>query len=608
MKIAILLLIVLLFSGCAFVNTLYNGATAFRQAQRIENLGARTSRDSLSIVRETTPLYRRAIEKADKVLLEFPRSERAQPNAYFLKGVSLFALGEYANAINSFEVILEFYPESRFVARSLLHLAKAFSRLEDYLIAQNFLETLLEQFPEMATDQRVVMLRADLAVQLEGRYAAIEALERRLAETNDPLQRLTIIERLMRLTMEQGEFERAIAYTQNMPSFNRRHWQIYYRIEFRKLQALREVLRRRDAIALADAMLANPSYLYNRSEIMLEKAMILVDMTEYREAMRIFEDIIALQGDPRIRGRTWFEFANVNIDFMGNLDSGRVQLDSALVLAGNDQEFRETILRRLNGLHRIAQLQEAIDTTDAFARLDTAYFRYKIGESYWLSVDLPDSALVFFNKVVNSPTAADSIRAQALFSVAFILRTVKNDTLASDSIFNEIIHRFPRFEAAKASQEMLGLPVTIMTRRDSANVQFLLAERIFLDLDSNEFSYDAYYNYLLTALRFPDIDDVAARALFAAGMLVNRRGVMDDGSADTAAVKIFVRLCRDYPKSEQCRAAQVMMNVGEVQSFATEFTARIEAVEAMQIEEEVARISEVPEENRAILPDFQSWI
>ena len=607
MKKVILIFILLLLSGCAFVNTLYNGGSAFRRAQRVEHLGERMSRDSASIARETAPLYRRAIEKADKVLLEFPKSERAHDDAYFLKGISLFYLGEFSAAINPFEILLEFFPESKYVPRSILYLAQSFARIEDYLIAQNYIDMLLERYPEMAADRRVVMLRADLALELEGRYAAIAALEQRLSETSDPHQRLTIIERLMRLTMEQGDYERAISYTENMPAFNRRFSQIYYRIEFRKLQALRQLWRREQAIALADEMLKNPSYLYNRSEIMLEKGITLVDMGRYSDAIRVFEDIIALQSDRRIRGRTWFEYASMNIDFLGNLDSGKVQLDSALALAGDDKEFRAIILRRLDGLRNIAALHAALDSADVFSKIDSAHFRYRIGEEYWLSADLPDSALVYFGKVIQSIQTADSVRAQALYSVAYILRTIKNDTTSADSIFNEIIDRFPHLEAAKASQEILGLPITIMTRRDSANAQFAIAERIFLE-SGDEFSLDAYHNYLLTALRFPDVADVAARALFAAGKVVNRRDAAGDGVVDTAVVKIFVRLCQEYPKSEQCKAAQVMMNVGEVQSYAIEFTARSEIADSLQILQDSTKTSEIPERNRAVLPDFQSWI
>jgi hypothetical protein len=221
--------------------------------------------------------------------------------------------------------------------------------------------------------------------------------------------------------------------------------------------------------------------------------------------------------------------------------------------------------------------------------------------------------MAYFNTLVESRQTADSVRAIALYSMAYILREVKNDSIAADSIFNLIIRNYPQFEAAKASQEQLGLEVTLMTRRDSANVQFAVAERIFLD-NEEEFSQDAYHAYLLTALRFPDIEDVAARALFAAGMLANRRATTRDGVLDTTVAMVFLRLCNNYPESEQCKAAQQMMNVNEAQIFAQEHAARLEATAAellgdVKSEDDGAQDERGQrQERRAILPDFQKWL
>lgn len=606
-KKTILILTLLLLGGCAFVNTLYNGGTAFRKAQRTEKQLAKMSKDSASVARETIPLYKRAADKADKVLLEYPKSERSHDDAYFLKGISLFALGEYSGAINVFEVLLEYYPESKYIPRTILYLAKSFAKNEDYLIAENYMNMLLEKYPEMESNQEVVMLRADLAVELEGKYAAIAALEKRLAETTDPLYKLTIIERLMGLNMENGDYEKAISYTENMPAFNKKFSQIYYKIEFKKLQVLRIIYKRDEAVVLADAMLKNPSYIYNRSEIMLEKGVTLVDMGRYDDAIKVFNDIIALQGDRTIRGKAWYEYAGVSIDFKGNLDSGKVQLDSALALAGNDEIFREMIKKRLNGLNQIAALHAALDTADVFEKIDSAYYRYRIGEEYWLSADLPDSAMVYFDQVITSPQTQDSIRAKTLYSMAYIYLEIKKDSTAADSIFNEIIEKYPHFEAAKASQEMLGVPVTIMTRRDSATVQFDIAEKLYFD-NNEEYSQEIYYAYLLTAMKYPDINDIAAKALFSSGMLVNKRDATEDNIVDTAVVKIFVRLCDEYPESEQCKVATEMMNVGEVQSYATQYTSRNEFADSLQAVQDSIAESKIPEENRILLPDFQSWI
>jgi tetratricopeptide (TPR) repeat protein len=285
-----------------------------------------------------------------------------------------------------------------------------------------------------------------------------------------------------------------------------------------------------------------------------------------------------------------------------------VQLENALSLAGNDTEMRSLITRRLDGLKAIASLQRELEEADPFMPIDSAHFRFRIAEEFWLSAQLPDSALNYFSILTNSLQTPDSTRAKSLYSKAYILREIKKDTISADSIFREIIERYPHFEAAKASQEMLGIPVTLMTRRDSALVQFALAEQIFLE-NEDVFSQEAYYAYLLSALKYPDIEDLATRALFAAGWILNKRDILGDDVVDTAAVKIFIRLCTDYPESEHCEVATNMMNANEVQLFATQYTARTERTDSLVMSlEEQEEIEGTSQERRATLPDFQSWL
>ena len=607
-KAIIFCFILLVLSGCAFVNTLYNGGSAYKKAQRTQKQYQRMSRDSAQIIREIEPLYKRAITKADKVLLEYPKSERSHDDAYFLKGISFFELSEYISAINVFEVLLEYYPESRYEPRALLYLARTYAKIEDFVVAENYVNALLEKYPQMQNNYDLILLQADLAVQLEGKSAAIAVLEKRLAQITDPFHKISIIERLMIITMENQDYEKALSYTKDMPNFDKKYSFVYYRVEFRKLQCLRRLWMRDEAIKFADLMLSNPSYLYNRTEIMLEKGVTFVDMGKYDEAIRVFQDIVSSgSSNSRIRCKTWFEYAGVSIDIKGQLDSGKVQLESALSLAGDDKEMQMLIKNRLDGLKKINELQKALEEADPFETIDSAYYRYRIGEEFWLSAQLPDSALNYFDILMHSLQTPDSIKAKSLYSKAYILKEIKKDTISADSIFNEIINKYSNFEAAKASQSMLGFHVTVMTRRDSANLQFEMAEKIELQNDF-VYSQEAYYAYLLCALKYSDVKDVAAKALYAAGWVANKRDNSIDGVVDTAVVKIYVRLCNEYPESEQCKKAQYMMDIGEVKSYATQYSARAEKPDSSQTPYDTTQDISPPKKRKAVLPDFQNWL
>gem|GEM_PF-2056550 len=605
----IVLCLALIFCGCAYVNTLYNGASAYRKAQRIKRQYERMSKDSAQIAYETSSLYKRAIGKAEKTLLEFPKSENAHDDAYFLKGISLFEIGEYLSAINAFEVLTEYYPDSKYHARALLYFVKCYFRIEDFFTAQEYLDMLLQKYPAMAHNSELVLLRADLAVHLEGKFAALENLENRLAETSDNSYKLLLIERLMAITMEIPDYEKALSYTAKMPHFDRKYSSAYYRVELRKLNCLRKLAKYDEAQKLADLMLSNSNYLYNKSEIMFEKGILLVDMGKYDEAVKVFEDIVAGVGNSKIICKAWFEYALISIDVKGELDSGAVRLEKALGLVGDDVEFRNLIVTRLNGLKKIAELKTAFEENDPFKKVDSAYYRYRIGEEFWLSAQIPDSALNYFAALIGSMQAPDSVKAKALYSRAYILKEIKKDSVSADAIFNEIINKYPNFEAAKSAQNMLGMPVTFMTRRDSANAQLAIAEKIEAQ-NQDAYSQEAYYAYLLCAMKYPDISDIAAKSLYVAGWIVNKRDAVRDGTVDTNVVKIFVKLCKDYPESEYCKSAKNMMEANEVKSFAAQYSSRIEKADSLTAAQigGVQTVKSADEKRKAVLPDFQNWI
>ena len=90
------LCLLLFLKGCAYFNTFYNAEEHFQIAERIriENLG--NEMPSMAIKE-----YGKAIEKSDKVLLEFSDSKYVL-DAMVVKGKSHYFRREYDSAISTF--------------------------------------------------------------------------------------------------------------------------------------------------------------------------------------------------------------------------------------------------------------------------------------------------------------------------------------------------------------------------------------------------------------------------------------------------------------------------------------------------------------------------
>ena len=221
--------------------------------------------------------------------------------------------------------------------------------------------------------------------------------------------------------------------------------------------------------------------------------------------------------------------------------------------------------------------------------------------------------MVNFDMLLADKNTPDTLRASALYAKAWITKRFKADTTFSDSLFELIVANYPGKEVAKQSQIELGQEVTVVTRRDSAWIQFKRAED--LRFESEGYNKEVYYAYLVSAYKYPDIEDVAAQALFVAGREANKRARGDDGTLDTATVKIYSRLCTSYPASPQCQEVISFMDSEVAKQYSAAYTALREkegddfAVDTASIDTvDTGLFDKDSSLSPPELPDFNSWI
>ena len=174
-----MVLTAMLFSSCAYYNTLYNAEKAFESAQNrpLNQQGRPTS--------QAMDEYNRVIRKCGVVLTEYKNSRWA-PDALFLMGRALYYRGQnQIQALEAFNDLILYYPNSKYVNEAILYTARlnyilneeeeAFTTLRNFISnpanhrdhakamvliadmyianrnfaeAQHFLTLLLERFPK----------------------------------------------------------------------------------------------------------------------------------------------------------------------------------------------------------------------------------------------------------------------------------------------------------------------------------------------------------------------------------------------------------------------------------------------------------------------------
>jgi tetratricopeptide (TPR) repeat protein len=386
---------------------------------------------------------------------------------------------------------------------------------------------------------------AQIAIEREGKMQAIRLLEKTLATVKRPEQKLDIILKIANLSIELRRYEEAIELLKSAPrkkEFSER----LYLIDDALLRCYLKTGDYQRALSQARRMRATKRYVAHLDEISLSHAIALKELGRTAEAVEELEALTNEDVEARLRGKAWLELALLYQHAIGDLEQALECYGNAISLLG-DEEERELARTRKAAIERLYALSDSVaaftpDTADTIDRLSD--MRYKIGETWWLRLDEPDSALDQFERIVSDSAADSAAVMKALFARAWIFQSMKKDSAAADSLFRLVARRYPATEFAKKSQAALGSEVTLMTRADSAAAAFSKAERLYVR-DNNPLA--ASRAYLAVARTYKDLD-IAARSLYAAGWLCDN--VLDK---NVTARKIYMKLCDEYPRSSYCQ-------------------------------------------------------
>ncbi len=118
-KICILLILILIISGCVYYNTFYNAEKYFEEALEME------LKDDGKPTSNAIQKYKKVIKKCG-IVLEYYEDSKYADDALLLMAKSFFYIGRnYTQTISTLEDMIKFYPESELVPEATLYIARA---------------------------------------------------------------------------------------------------------------------------------------------------------------------------------------------------------------------------------------------------------------------------------------------------------------------------------------------------------------------------------------------------------------------------------------------------------------------------------------------------
>lgn len=539
-----------LFFQCAYVNTFYNAKVAFNTAYKEHMLFLRTRADTMDVLPDKiTADYERAIQKSSKMMDVYPKAKKWHDDAIFLMGEAAYYKKEYDDAIRRMRRLQREFAESPFIPQSYLFMGKAYLENDNLVKAEETFKLILEKYPYLNNREEITLLLAQVAIRREGKAQAIELLEKTLQSVKAVDRKMEIYIKIANLYIDLKQYDRAIELLKKAPR-KKDFSNLIYQIDLALLICHIEKGDYTESLRLANRMLQNKKYFRYIDEILVRQGKIFKKQGKINDAIVIFERITKDDaGVKAIRGEAWFELGQIYQHVKGDFEKAKECYQQAISLL-SDPELRRIATERVQAIGGLKAMRDAAgaivkDTAVADSARPVDIARYKLGETFWLCLEEPDSALLYFRRIITDPRADSSMVTRGLFAQAWILRHFKHDTLCADSLFKHIIKRCPHSVFAQKSQKELGQEITILTRSDSAHIAFIDAEKLYFDKSDALAACNAY---LKLYKAYPDLPNVAAKSLYAAAWLCDHAMHKKKVSAQ----KFYTMLCETFPQSDLC--------------------------------------------------------
>jgi|YelNatPaOPRAMG01_1025707.scaffolds.fasta_scaffold00030_85 TonB family protein len=204
--------------------------------------------------------------------------------------------------------------------------------------------------------------------------------------------------------------------------------------------------------------------------------------------------------------------------------------------------------RALAAARAASQQRQQQAIVEAATPENVARNKLKLGELFLFRFEKPDTALAYYLDIVQKYPNT-SVAPQALYSVAYILQTVRHDTAMADSVLAKLVTRYPDSPQAQQARRELGL-LAEPTGPDGARSMYLRAESLLWDEKNPRAAMDTLAELVA---RYPD-NELAPKAIYAIGWICEN--VLN---ANRKAAEIYQMLVEKYPDTPYAKRVRPLV-------------------------------------------------
>jgi len=550
------MVLLFVFSSCAYFNTFYNARQYFEQAekQRLEKAGE-------SIPPGAIDAYGKVIDKSQYVIDKYPDSKLIK-EALLLIGMSRFHRKEYRIAETVFKQYVETYADNVDQAEYWLALCKW--KLGKPQPALDVLQSMLETATDKNFISSIYLSKAEINLDIDNSKLALEYLVL-AAETNkDRDERGQIYYRIAELAYNAEDYEQALSanteVVKNSTSKKRK--------EEANLQIVRihRLLGNWDTVKdLIKSMLLDETFKTIHGDLDLELVKLYQMDGLMEEAITRIESIKEDYKNSKTSAEAYYIHGEIALYDYWNLDDAKkyfewvtreyrqsIYTSTANLRAKEITKYQESLeeITTLDDqiLLTIAVLDSLIDDSLKSvrekevnnSRISIASHLYNLGELEAFHFKRQDSSMTHFQRIVDEFTETDYY-PKSLFALYYINFST-DDTITAEIYSKRILDELPSSEYADYLRKALNLPV------DQGSVQAMLRQGELEWLINPTNALTHYRNIILTDSQ----SETAARAAYFLAYNYDYTFYEPD-----SALKYYSWLHENHENSEQALASKL---------------------------------------------------
>jgi len=554
------MVLLFVFSSCAYFNTFYNARQYFEQAekQRLEKAGE-------SIPPGAIDAYGKVIDKSQYVIDKYPDSKLVK-EALLLIGMSRFHRKEYRIAETVFKQYVETYADNVDQAEYWLALCKW--KLGKPQPALDVLQSMLETATDKNFISSIYLSKAEINLDIDNSKLALEYLVL-AAETNkDRDERGQIYYRIAELAYNAEDYEQSLSanteVVKNSTSKKRK--------EEANLQIVRihRLLGNWDTVKdLIKSMLLDETFKTIHGDLDLELVKLYQMDGLMEEAITRIESIKEDYKNSKTSAEAYYIHGEIALYDYWNLDDAKkyfewvtreyrqsIYTSTANLRAKEITKYQESLeeITTLDDqiLLTIAVLDSLIDDSLKSvrekevnnSRISIASHLYNLGELEAFHFKRQDSSMTHFQRIVDEFPETDYY-PKSLFALYYINFST-GDTITAEIYSKRILDELPSSEYADYLRKALNLPV------DQGSVQAMLRQGELEWLINPTNALTHYRNIILTDSQ----SETAARAAYFLAYNYDYTFYEPD-----SALKYYSWLHENHENSEQALASKLRFEI-----------------------------------------------